>query len=135
MIAVDKDIFAFIKPSLDAHTLGINTVAELLRDCGYHVIIGDEIIENALNEIRYEANRKIVLDWLSINNINRIGISYRLDQDGAINMVGYFMNVLMNNNMLYYHRPIRAVYYGGYHNLEIIERNMAFKNFKGGSQF
>lgn len=136
MIAVDKDIFAFIKPSLDAHTLGINTVAELLRDCGYHVIIGDEIIENALNEIRYETNRKIVLDWLSINNINRIGISYRLDQDGAINMVGYFMNVLMNNNMLYYQGgPIRAVYYGGLpQTCEIIEKEYKgfIKTFKGG---
>ena len=53
MIAVDKDIFAFIKPSLDAHTLEL-LLYRALRDCGYHVIIGDEIIENALNEIRYD---------------------------------------------------------------------------------
>lgn len=39
MFAVDGDIFAFIKPSLDAHTLGINSAAELLRDCGYQVIL------------------------------------------------------------------------------------------------
>lgn len=114
MFALDTDIFAFIKPSLDAHTLGVNSAAELLRQCGYKVIIGDDAIDKAMNDFRYEANRKLVLDWLRENRINRIGISYRLDQDEAVKMMGYFMHELESNGMLHYQGgPIRGVFYGG----------------------
>ena len=88
MLATDKDVFAFVKPSLDAHTLGIKSAAELVRDCGYHVIIGDEIIEKAMDNMRSEDSRKLVLDWVHSSKISRIGISYRLDQDEAVNIVG-----------------------------------------------
>lgn len=114
MFALDTDVFAFIKPSLDAHTLGVNSAAELLRQCGYKVIIGDDAIDKAMNDFRYEANRKLVLDWLRENRINRIGISYRLDQDEAVKMMGYFMHELESNGMLHYQGgPIRGVFYGG----------------------
>jgi len=114
VFALDTDIFAFIKPSLDAHTLGVNSAAELLRQCGYKVIIGDETIDKAMNDFRYEANRELVLNWLRENRINRIGISYRLDQDEAVKMMGYFMHELESNGMLYYQGgPIRGVFYGG----------------------
>jgi len=114
VLALDTDIFAFIKPSLDAHTLGINAAAELLGQCGYSVIMGDETIDKAMNDFRYEANRKIVVDWLRKNRVNRVGLSYRLDQDEAVKMIGYFMHELESSGMLYYQGgPIRGVFYGG----------------------
>ncbi|MEL7624960.1 MAG: hypothetical protein AAGU12_15455 [Clostridiales bacterium] len=114
MFVLDTDIFAFIKPSLDAHTLGINTVAELLRSCGYTVMIAEEAIEEAMNDFRYEVNRRVVLDWLRSNGINRIGLSYRLDQDEAVNMVGRFMYELEKSNMFYHQGgTIKSVFFGG----------------------
>lgn len=110
MFAVDGDIFAFAKPSLDAHTLGINSAAELLSDCGYQVIIGDEDIAKAINNIRYEVNRGKVLEWIRDKKVTLIGLSYRLDQDEAVNMVGYFMNELKNNNMLRYQGGLLNLY-------------------------
>ena len=62
MLASDKDVYAFIKPSLDAHTLGVNSAAELLRDCGYKVIIADEDIAKAVDNFKHELNRQLVLD-------------------------------------------------------------------------
>ena len=47
-------VYGFIKPTLDAHTLGITTAADLLTGCGYQVIIGDAEVSLALNEIQYE---------------------------------------------------------------------------------
>lgn len=52
MSNLKKETFAFIKPYSDAHTLGINSIAELLKDCGYEVVVGDEKIENIVNDIR-----------------------------------------------------------------------------------
>ena len=136
MFAIKSDIFAFIKPSLDAHTLGVNSAAELLKECGYRVLIGDEIIEKAMNDIRYEINRKIIIDWIVENKIARIGISYRLDQDEAINMVGYFMKELESKGLLVYQGgPIKSVFFGGLpETCKIIEKEHKgfVKTFKGG---
>jgi len=136
MVVIKSDIFAFIKPSLDAHTLGVNTAAELIRDCGYHVIIGNNAIEKAINDIRYEVNRKTVLDWIIKNKITRVGLSYRLDQDEAIKMMGYLMNELKKNRLLFYQGgPIKSVFFGGLpKTCEIIEKEHKgfVKTFKGG---
>lgn len=97
-----NDKFAFVKPSLDAHTMGINSIAELLKDCEYEVLIADEVIEKAMNDIRYEVNQRIIVDWILANKINSLGVSYRLDQDVAVTLLGYLMNTLRNSNLLSY---------------------------------
>lgn len=132
----DKDIFAFIKPSLDAHTMGVNSAAGLLRDCGYTVLMADSEIAGAMNNFRYELSRKAVIDWLRIAGINRVGLSYRLDQDEAVSMVGYFIKELKNNGMMYFQGgPIKAVCFGGLpKTCEIIEKEHKglVTTFKGG---
>lgn len=114
MFATEKDIFAFIKPALDAHTMGLNTAAELLRDCGYTVIIADDSISNAISEYRSEASRKKVVDWIIANKVTNVGISYRLDKDDALNMVGYLLEALKTSNLLSYQGgPIRNIFFAG----------------------
>lgn len=136
MLDVKMEVFGFIKPSLDAHTLGVNSAIELLRDCGFNVIIGNETVAKAMNDFKYEINRKVVIDWVSINKVSRIGLSYRLDQDEAINMVGYLIYELRCRNMFSYQGgPIKAVFFGGLANTcEIIEKEHKglVKTFKGG---
>lgn len=136
MYSVDRDIYAFIKPSLDAHTLGLTTAAELLKDCGYKVIIADEVISKAMDNINHEPNQQRILNWIIENKITHIGISYRLDEDDAINMVGYLMNRLRGENMLDYQGgPIRSVFFAGLPRAcEVInEVHKGFvKTFKGG---
>ncbi|MDR7870418.1 MAG: hypothetical protein RIN55_06150 [Tissierellaceae bacterium] len=113
-MAINKDIYGFIKPALDAHTMGINTAAELLRDCGYNVIIADDSIAKAISDYKHEANRKKVVDWIMDNNVSNIGISYRLDKDDSINMVGYLLEELKSNNLLSYQDgPIKSVSFAG----------------------
>ncbi|NLJ41553.1 MAG: cobalamin B12-binding domain-containing protein [Clostridiales bacterium] len=132
----DRDIFAFIKPSLDAHTLGINLVAELLRDCGYQVIMGNETISKAANGLKYEINCRTVLEWLRRNRINFIGLSYRLDQDEAVRMTGYLMHQLKENGMLHYQGGlIKGVFFGGLPGscLQIEKEHKGFvRTFMGG---
>jgi len=114
MLALTTDVFAFIKPSLDAHTLGVNSVTELLRECGYRVLIANDEVARAINRLQYESNRLVVLDWLVANTINRVGISYRLDQDEAVRLVGRLVYALESNNLLHYQGgPIKAVYFAG----------------------
>lgn len=114
MSNLKKERFAFIKPYSDAHTLGINSIAELLKDCGYEVVVGDERIENIVNDIRYESNQQKLVDWLIENKITNIGLSYRLDEDVAVSIVGYVIKTLKDHQMLSYQDgEIDTILFGG----------------------
>lgn len=136
MTNLKKDRFAFIKPFSDAHTLGVNSIAELLKDCGYEVVVGNHEIENIVNDIRYKSNQEKLVEWLNTNKITNIGISYRLDEDVAVSIVGYLVKTLRDNNMLAYQGgSIDTIMFGGLpKSCEVIEKEHKglVKTFKGG---
>lgn len=96
---LSKDIFGFIKPLVDVHTMGLYTMANLLRDCGYKVVVAKDDINEAAENIQKINNYSLLKKWISDNNINRIGFSYRLD---PVEGCDYFMKLythLQNDNM------------------------------------
>lgn len=94
------DVFGFIKPLVDVHTMGIYTIANLLRDCGYKVVMAKDDINEAVEKLNKVNNYSLLKHWIEVNNINRIGFSYRMDpKDGC----DYFMTMyelLKSDNML-----------------------------------
>lgn len=85
-----SDVFGFIKPLVDVHTMGIYTIANLLRDCGYKVVLAKDDINEAIENLKKVNNYSLLKHWIESNNINRIGFSYRLDpKDGC----DYFMTL------------------------------------------
>ncbi len=94
-----RDIFGFIKPSVDVHTMGIYTIANLLRDCGYKVIIARDDISDAVEQIQKINNYSLVKKWILDNNINRIGFSYRLDPQEGCDCFMRLYTHLQNDNM------------------------------------
>lgn len=89
-IVKTPDVFGFIKPLVDVHTMGIYTIANLLRDCGYKVVIAKDNINEAVEHLKKVNNYSLLKHWIESNNINRIGFSYRLDpKDGC----DYFMTL------------------------------------------
>ena len=102
-----NEIFGLIKTAVDAHTMGIHAAAALLRDCGYHVVISPENIGHAMESIYAESSQKKVLKWIDDNNISRIGFSYRLDPDNAVELMGRLYHTLESNG--YYLHYIQGV--------------------------
>ena len=85
-----NDVFGFVKTHIDAHTMGIYTMANLLRDCGYSVFIASESVCVAVENLKQINNYSLFKHWIESNNINRIGFSYRMDpSDGC----DYFMTM------------------------------------------
>ncbi|SKB94855.1 hypothetical protein SAMN06296386_11027 [Lachnospiraceae bacterium] len=82
-----KRIFGLMKPLVDAHTMGIYLVENLLKDCGFSVIRASKEIETALNDVDLKSNCDEIVDWIKNNKINAVGISYRLDPDTAMHIV------------------------------------------------
>jgi hypothetical protein len=73
------DVFGFVKPVVDVHTMGVYTIANLLRDCGYKVHLAKDDVNAALENIQKVNNYSFVKRWIIDKGITRIGFSYRLD--------------------------------------------------------
>lgn len=83
--------YAFLKPAIDAHTLGLISAKELLEDCGYRVLIADHDIQEAIVEYKNEKRLQIVLDWIAETQAAHLALSYRLDGQDAANMLGFLI--------------------------------------------
>jgi hypothetical protein len=106
--------YGFIKPAIDAHTMGIISAAELLRDCGYEVVMADDLVAKAMNAYKHEIGRKTVVEWIGSNKIERLGISYRLDQDDAINMIGYLIEEMKKAKLFKFQGgQVEKFFFGG----------------------
>jgi hypothetical protein len=109
-----KDVFGFIRPEIDVHTLGISTVSKLLEDCGYEVIIGDADIATAVARISKLDNISLLLKWVNTHRITRLGFSYRLDPINAQLNFGKVVYLLRNNKMFKDQGgPIEKLYFAG----------------------
>lgn len=74
-----SEVYGLIKPLVDVHTMGIFTIANLLRDCGYKVCIAGDDVNGALENLTRLNNYGLVKRWIGENGITRLGFSYRLD--------------------------------------------------------
>lgn len=94
------DVFGFIKTKVDVHTMGIYTMANLLRDCGYKVVIAKDEVGEAVEQLQKINNYSLFKHWIESNNINRVSFSYRMD---PVDACDYFMSIyehLKSDNML-----------------------------------
>lgn len=114
MTANKSETFGLIKTLVDAHTMGIHAAASLLSECGYKVMISPLYVEEAMDKISSESARKTVVDWIIQNKISRIGFSYRLDPDNALNIFGKLIYALEKNGL--YRKPgaqVKSIFFAG----------------------
>lgn len=136
MSVTKNETFGMIKSLVDAHTMGINSAASLLRECSYEVVIAPERIEYAIEKILDKENQKLILQWITENHISRLGISYRLDPDDAVGLVGRIVHLLKENGL--YEREgsqIKSIFFAGLTPAcDVIEKeyNGRIRTFRGG---
>jgi len=92
--------YGLIKSSLDAHTLGINSIRGQLEECNQKVFVGDYAIEVALREIKKIENQELIAKWIIDNKISHLGISYRLDPMDACYIMRDLMLMIREYNLM-----------------------------------
>lgn len=108
------EIFGFLRPEEDVHTLGINQVSDLLKTCGIKSIIADAQIAEAISHPELPGNPEKLNQWIRINHITRIGFSYRLDPFEGRDAFGRFIKILKTQNLLEEQGgPIRSLFFAG----------------------
>jgi hypothetical protein len=110
----DNEVFGFIRPGIDAHTLGISVITGMLIDCGYQVHIAGAEIAIAVDEINKLNNSSVLIDWIKRKKISRLGFSYRLDPKAAQNTFGKVFYILNQNKLFEHHGgSIKQIYFAG----------------------
>ncbi len=95
-----SDRLGLIHPAGDVHTLGITSIEQLLKDCGYRTAAADMKTCQALDMPEDRENGDILQQWLLKTNISQLGVSYRLDPEQGVRMLSSFVKTLRERNLL-----------------------------------
>lgn len=80
MISINpNDVFGFIKTELDVHTMGMTSMANLLREADYKTHIADEDVMKASEDVSKLNNSSLIKSWILKAGITVLSFSYRLD--------------------------------------------------------
>lgn len=110
----ENEIFGLVKTDIDVHTLGMITIAHLLRDCGYECYISPGEISVAVENIHKLNNFSLLQKWISDNHITRIGFSYRLDPHEAKDYFCHLFYEIKNHNLFVENGGcLREVFFAG----------------------
>jgi len=108
------DCVGLMRPGIDAHTLGLDHVAQLLRECGVRAVVADPDVGDALDCISRPESSRILQQWITANRITHLGLSYRLDPARGRELFGYLFNYLRERGLLAeYGGPIKRLYFAG----------------------
>ena len=109
-----SDIFGFVKPLVDVHTMGIFTISNLLKDCGYKTYIAPDEVNEAIQDLRKLNNYGLLIRWLEDKGITRLGFSYRLDPvEGSDFFMAMYLRLLQDNIMYTNGGRLRQVFFAG----------------------
>ncbi|MBM4037914.1 MAG: cobalamin-binding protein [Planctomycetes bacterium] len=108
------DCFGLLRPALDAHTLGIASVAQILQDCGCRAVAADAAACEAAGRPDDPAAFSAVERWLRENRITILGFSYRLDPDDGAALFARLATRLKARRLLAEQGgPLKALYFAG----------------------
>ena len=95
-----SDRFGLVRPGMEAHTLGINSVQQLLEQCGIAAVIADASICSAIDRPHLSESVSEVEQWLRVHRITMLGFSYRLDPKQGADLFVHWVHRLKEKRLL-----------------------------------
>jgi len=128
--------YGFIKSGLDAHTLGISLLTQLLEGCGFKVYQSDIAISEAIDNIENIHSFEMFKRWIIQNKITHLGFSYRLDPKQGLETFGNLVYKIKNDSLLSRknNEYIQKIYFAGLpESCELIEKEFGkeYETFRG----
>lgn len=108
------DVIGLVRPAVDAHTLGITSIAALLSDCRIRAIIADKAVREAVERVDKFNSIKLLRSWICEHRISRLGVSYRLDpQQGEKIFNRLFTQISRCKLLADQGGPLKSLYFAG----------------------
>jgi len=128
--------YGFLKSGVDAHTLGISHIGQLLEACGFKVFISDAHVSSAVDKISNFHYFDLVKKWILHKGITHLGFSYRLDPRQGFNTFGRLVSLIQSDNQLspQKNKGIQEIYFAGLPDAcDLVKKEFGskIKTFKG----
>ena len=109
-----SDRFGLVRPGVEAHTLGITSVQQLLEQCGIATVVADTRICSAIDRPQLPQSVSEVEQWLRTQRITMLGFSYRLDPDQGADLFAHWVHRLKDRRLLACQGgPLRGLFFAG----------------------
>ena len=109
-----SDRFGLVRPAVDAHTLGIISVEQILHDCGFATVVADAATCEAFGTPQSPTSAAAIERWLRENRVTVLGFSYRLDPQEGPAVFERLVHELKSRRLLVAQGgPIGALYFAG----------------------
>ncbi len=109
-----SDRMGIIKPSVDAHVLGITSIGELLQECGCAVAFAPPDVCRACDQPEAAPGLAAIEAWIRDQRVTRLGFSYRLSAADGADLYARLVRQLERRSLFSDQGgPIRAVYFAG----------------------
>lgn len=95
-----NDVFGLIHPSIDVHTLGLLSFAQVMEACGIESWIADEDVARDLEALAAGGGGRFLRSWLSSRGISALGFSYRLDPSDGVRLFEALFEFLRREKLL-----------------------------------
>jgi hypothetical protein len=107
-------VYGLVRPAVDAHSLGIRAIADLLDECGCRAVIADEEVCGALCNLENRAHVETLERWVRSNGISALGLSYRLNPADGVRTLGALIARCQDRGLLAEDGgPIRRLFFAG----------------------
>ncbi len=108
------DIIGLAKTEIDAHTLGLSRIEEILMETGFNTVVSSNIISKAFSNPQSLENFSLIRNWIRENRISVLGFSYRLSTDNAVSIFQKLMDQLKTENFFTDRKgPLKRVCFAG----------------------
>lgn len=108
------DIIGLAKTEIDAHTLGLSRIDEILIESGFKTVVSSDILTKAFSRPHVPDNFSLIKKWIMENRITVLGFSYRLSTDNAIEVFQKLMDQLKSENFFADQRgPLKRICFAG----------------------
>jgi hypothetical protein len=109
-----SDRFGFIKPSVDAHMLGITSIGDLLVDLGKEVAYAPPEVCRSCDRPEGDRESASIEAWIRGQRISRLGFSYRLSPEDGVDLFSRLVRQLERRSLFSDQGgPLRALYFAG----------------------
>jgi len=110
----NRDVFGLVRPSTDAHTLGLLSFAQLLESCGVNSCLADDDVCREVEHLGSAGGAPRLAAWIRLRGVSALGFSYRLDpMDGAALCAS--LHGFLRREALFSAQggPVKALYFAG----------------------
>jgi hypothetical protein len=109
-----SDCLGILKPGVDAHVLGITSVAELIGECGCTALVAPEEVCQAANRPEGGPESDAIERWIRASRVTRLGFSYRLNPGDGVALFDRLVRQLERRRLFAGQGgPVVSLYFAG----------------------